>query len=319
MSSNIKEIQGAVGFSDKAVVSLLAGDASSRKYYRVTDAGKNFIIVVSAPFSDDDPAILSNIAFKKLGVPVPEILKVIPEKGLMVKEDLGGVHLQDIKVDKKLFDYYDSVVDIMLTYQLNSANTKEPLYPLSYSFTKEKFISELNMTTEYYFDGYKKNKLNGSDKKELELVYSDLVDKMMQQQFLLLHRDYHSRNIMLSKGKLFVIDYQDARLGPYTYDLASLIIDPYIELGESLKKHIIERYYNGVKHFINEPVADFDSDYSLCFLQRGIKILGTFAYQKLEKNNDRYLEYIEPSLKKVNSVLKVFPEWKKTVLGALLK
>jgi aminoglycoside/choline kinase family phosphotransferase len=319
MSSNIKEIKDAVGFSDKATVKLLAGDASTRKYYRVIDNGKNFIVVESAAFSKDDPAVLSNIAFKKLRIPVPEILKIIPEKGLMVKEDLGSTHLQDIKEEKKLFAYYDNVVDIMLTYQTNAIKTKEPLYPLSYSFTKEKFISELNMTTEYYFNGYKHRSLNGSDKNELESIYDSLVDKMMKQDSMLLHRDYHSRNIMVNDGKLFVIDYQDARLGPYTYDLASLVIDPYITLSEDLKRQIIARYYNGIKKAVNGSISDFEQNYYLCFLQRGIKILGTFAYQKLERNNDRYLQYIDPSIKKINVVLDKFPEWKKTVLGALLK
>jgi len=319
MNSNIKEIKDAVGLGDKVEVSLLAGDASTRKYYSVTDADKTFIIVVSAPFSNNDPTILSNVAFKKLGVPVPEILKVIPEKGIMVKEDLGKLHLQDIKEEKKLRRYYDGVVDIILTYQINATKTKEQLYPLSYSFTKEKFISELNMTTEYYFSGYKKKKLNSTDNNELDSVYVDIVNKMMAQKSLLLHRDYHSRNIMLKGKDLFIIDYQDARLGPYTYDLASLVIDPYIELSEDLKKHIIERYYYGIKVIVNDAVADFEKNYFLCFLQRGIKILGTFAYQKLERNNDRYIQYIDPSSKKINCILEKFPEWKKTVLGALLK
>lgn len=319
MSSNIKEIKDAVGFSDKASVTLLAGDASTRKYYRVMDEGRNFIVVESVPFSKDDPSVLSNIAFKTLGSPVPEILKIVPEKGLMVKEDLGSTHLQDIKDEKELFAYYDDVVDIMLTYQTNAIKTKEPLYPLSYSFTKEKFISELNMTTEYYFSGYKRMSLNGPDKNELESVYNSLVDRMMKQGTMLLHRDYHSRNIMVSGGRLFVIDYQDARLGPYTYDLASLVIDPYIDLREDLKEHIIERYYNGIKSYVKDSINDFEQNYYLCFLQRGIKILGTFAYQKLERNNDRYLQYIDPSLKKINVILDKFPEWKKTVLGAFLK
>ena len=103
-------------------------------------------------------------------------------------------------------------------------------------------MSELNMTTEFYFDGYKKSMLNSTDKNELESVYKDIINKMMKQKSLLLHRDYHSRNIMIKDNSLFVIDYQDARLGPYTYDLASLIIDPYIYLSDNLKKHIIDRY-----------------------------------------------------------------------------
>ena len=142
---------------------------------------------------------------------------------------------------------------------------------------------------------------------------------MMTQKKLLLHRDYHSRNLMVRNGTVYVIDYQDARLGPYSYDVASLVIDPYIELEKTLKDRIITSYYDGMKGYIKETYLEFKRDYYLCFLQRGIKILGTFAYQKVAKDNERYIEYIRPSEQKVKDVLKAFPEWKDVILGALFK
>jgi hypothetical protein len=175
------------------------------------------------------------------------------------------------------------------------------------------------MTTEYYIKGYKQRTLKGSEQKELETVYEELVDEMMTQKKLLLHRDYHSRNLMIKNDAVYVIDYQDSRLGPYTYDVASLVIDPYIELDRTLKDRIITGYYEGIKGYAKETYIDFKKHYHLCFLQRGIKILGTFAYQKVIRDNDRYLEYIHPSEAKVKDVLKSFPEWKDVILGALLK
>lgn len=325
MSNNISEkelallVKETAGLSDKVTIELLAGDASTRKYYRARDENKSVIIVLSEPYPANDPSITSNYAFKKLGAPVPLIFKVFPEKGIMIKEDLGGVHLQNIKDPKKLFTYYDSAVDIVLSYQLNGARSGEDLYPLSYSFTREKFISELNITTEHYIKGYKQKVLKGPEQKELEAVYGELVDEMMTQKKLLLHRDYHSRNLMVKDGAVYVIDYQDSRLGPYTYDVASLIIDPYIELDKMLKDRVIAGYYDGIKGYVKETYVAFKRHYHLCFLQRGIKILGTFAYQKTVRDNDRYLKYIRPSEEKVKGVLKALPEWRDVVLGVLLK
>jgi len=312
-------VKEAVGLDGDVKITLLAGDASTRQYYQVHNKNQSCIAVVSEPFSNSDPSILSNYAFKELGAPVPKIIKVFPDKGVMIKEDLGKVHLQDTNDKKRLFDHYDEAVDIMLSYQLNGAKAVDKLYPLSYSFTKEKFISELNMTTEYYLKGYKKKTIKDTELKEINDAYVSLVDKMMLQKNLLLHRDYHSRNLMVKDEHLYVIDYQDARLGPYTYDLASLIIDPYIDLSEQLEDKVMNRYYKGVKNYVQGTYQEFKENYELCFLQRGIKILGTFAYQKIAKNNDRYLPYIKPSENKIKNVLKGFPQWEKTFSRILLK
>lgn len=312
-------VKETVGLNDNMTLTLLAGDASTRKYYRARDKTHSVVVVLSEPYAANDPSIVSNVAFKKLGAPVPLILKVFPEKGVMIKEDLGDVHLQDIKDPKELVRYYDRAVQILVSYQLNGTRSGDDLYPLSYSFTKEKFISELDMTTEYYIKGYKQKSLKKSEQKWLETFYEELVDKMMAQKNMLLHRDYHSRNLMIKDGAVYVIDYQDSRLGPYSYDVASLVMDPYIELDRSLRERIVANYYEGVKECVKVTSAEFKRHYDLCSLQRGIKILGTFAYQKLVRNKDQYLKYICPSEDKVKDVLKSFPEWEPTALGVLFK
>ncbi len=325
MSNNINEktlswlAKESIGFSDNITVQLLAGDASTRKYYRIVDGCHSAIVVVSEPYFLDSPSISVNNAFKKLGAPVPAIIKAFPDKGIMVKEDLGSVHLQNITNPNELLSYYDKAIEVMLTYQLNGAASTEKLYPLSYSFTKEKFISELNLTSEYYIRAYKQRALKGSEQAELESVFNEIVDELMMQKNLLLHRDYHSRNIMINKNNIYIIDYQDARLGPYSYDLASLVIDPYIQLDKIIIDRAISSYYDGVKAQIQETFLEFKRDYNLCFLQRGIKILGTFAYQKVVRDNDRYLGYIRPSEQKIQNVIKIFPEWKDVLIGVLFK
>ena len=315
----IKLVQEAVPLSGTISVTLLAGDASTRKYYRLKDGENSFIVVVSEPFSNDDPSILSNIAFSRLGAPVPSIIKTEPIKGIMVKDDLGSVHLQDIKDADRLSKLYDEVIDIMLSYQLNGLclNEAKDLYPLTYSFTKEKFLSELNMTTEYYINAYKGKNLNPTKLSRLNNFYESLVEEMQKYKKLLQHRDYHSRNLMVKDNKVFVIDYQDARLGPFAYDIASLVIDPYIDLPIKIEQRMVKRYYDGIKEKLSLSYEEFQRCYDLCFIQRGVKILGTFAYQKLVKNNDRYLQYIAPSENKLKQVLLRYAEWNDILSGVL--
>jgi aminoglycoside/choline kinase family phosphotransferase len=123
---------------------------------------------------------------------------------------------------------------------------------------------------------------------------------------------------MIKEGNLFLIDLQDSRLGPLAYDIASLMIDPYIDLEEGIIKDCLDRYHKGISEFVSCTYDEFTYFYRLCFLQRGIKILGTFAYQKTEKNKDKYLPYIPVTVKKLNNIAGHFPEWKKLIMETVL-
>jgi aminoglycoside/choline kinase family phosphotransferase len=174
------------------------------------------------------------------------------------------------------------------------------------------------MTTEYYINKYMDRVLSDKTKSKLNDFYIDLVSKMMEQPFLLQHRDYHSRNIMIKDGDLFIIDLQDARLGPLAYDMASLMIDPYIDLDDDIVNDCLEHYYKGISNFIPCSYDEFIYIYRLCFLQRGIKILGTFAYQKMKNSKDKYLPYIPVTVSKLNDICGYFPEWESIIKGTVL-
>lgn len=294
----LNEILRKTGFKEGSNVELLAGDASTRKYYRIKENDTSYVIMQSEPFSDKDPNIICHDLFRNCGTRVPEFIKVIPQEGIIVEEDIGGVHLQDVSDKGLLENYYNKAVDDMHKYQKTSTNT---------AFTKEKFLSELDMTFNYYVTKYRNKKLD--NKKKVDSFCVDLVDKMMDQDKLFLHRDYHSRNIMVKDGELVVIDFQDARMGPYTYDVVSLAIDPYISLDETFRTNILKLYYDLVSKDIGVDYDDYLRHCDLCYLQRGIKMLGTFSYQKIEKNKDGYLKYIPSVLDSIKRASKRFPEW----------
>jgi len=275
-------------------------DASSRRYYRFYHKKGSLILMQRASFDiNTDRFYLTYNFFKKLKVNLPKLYYYDAKKGYMVLEDLGDLTIQSLNINKET--NYLSSVNLITQYQ-NNQNIN--VYPMTYSFTYAKFYNELIMTKYYYIDKYKANITH--NKKQLEFFFKELTTLIMQQKFCLTHRDYHSRNILVYNNKIYLIDFQDARLGPYTYDLASLIIDPYANIEDKLSNYLIETYYNNTKH---EAYKNYILNYNLTCLQRALKILGSYAYQKIVNNNDTYLKYIPITIEKIKNIKKTFPKW----------
>ena len=321
MENTIRKLADKMGLKG-AQITLLAGDASTRKYYRVSHLDKSFIFMKGYSFNDEDANVSSLKAYSEMGINVPKVYELFPELGVVVQEDIGNLHLQNVKEKELLKKYYKDVVDMLVKFQKKALAIDKSgirIYPNTISFTKEKFMFELNMTTEFYVEKLNSKKISQGKKEVLQKLYADIVNRMMKQPFLLQHRDYHSRNLMIHNDSVYLIDIQDSRLGPFTYDIASLVIDPYIELDEKLYEEIIGSYYDGIKDVISCSYDKYLKYYGICFIQRGIKILGTFAYQKTEKGNSGYLKHIPDSVHKIRKVCGEFPEWQKMIEEEILR
>lgn len=272
-------------------IDLLDGDASIRKYYRLKDKYRSFIVSSDVPFSGDNSFLKTQRTFNKLGVGVPEIFDYVDYEGLVIQEDIGDLSLEKLK-DRDI-NIYKKIIDIILIYQKSKCED----FPFSETFTKEKFLSELNMSSDCFL------------KEDFSSFYDDLTNKMIKMPFLLQHRDCHSRNIFLKNDKIIMIDFQDARLGPYPYDLASLIIDPYGDVTLEEEKELLSYYYEKIKDFIN--INSFYDDYTICYIQRGLKILGTYKYQYLKYGKDIYLKYIPITKEKLKNKISYFKNYQK--------
>jgi N-acetylmuramate 1-kinase len=305
----------------KANLTKLAGDASTRQYYRVAYPEGTSIIMLQEIFDESkNPFHLCNYAFEKLGIKVPRIIKSYPKIGGIVLEDLGDKHLQHLEnYSSDFVKYLMNAVDIIVDFQIAALNCKEQLYPLSYAFTDDKFMNELNMTTNYYLKGLKRRELSNAEENELLDFYRSLIGSMMKQTFWLQHRDYHSRNLIVHNEDLYVIDFQDARLGPYPYDIASFIIDPYSNLDTQMTNRLNIHYYNRISSRLKVSYEEYSLDYSYNLLQRAVKILGTYAYQHMKRHNDVYLQYIPITIEKIREVIHFFPQWEGALEGIILR
>ena len=150
-----------------------------------------------------------------------------------------------------------------------------------------------------------------------------IADELAGEPRVLCHRDYHSRNLMVHNGRLYIIDFQDARMGPDTYDLASLLRDSYVDLSEDRVDELIRGFLTLRGRRADQPrrLREFRRRFDLMSVQRNLKALGTFGHQTTARSNPVYIQYIPRTLSYVRTNLERYPRFARLreLLGALLE
>ena len=160
----------------------------------------------------------------------------------------------------------------------------------SIAFDVEKLTWELEFFVKHYLLAYKGVAASDSERDALRDEWSAIVQELAGDRRVLCHRDYHSRNLMWNDGSLYIIDFQDARMGPDTYDLASLLRDSYVDLTAQQVDELIAFFLALTGGTGGE--AEFRRRFDLMALQRNLKALGTFGYMTTSRNNTVYIQYI---------------------------
>jgi hypothetical protein len=267
-------------------LSTVSADASFRKYYRLSEKRSSFIVMDSslelnslAPFIDVTHRLL------KAGVKAPKILLQNIEDGYLILEDFGDKQLLGLLEKHTFYNYYSQAIDTIL--KLQKSNSKELAV-----YDKEFLHFEMNLMKEWYLEKNLLLKLNTQEKKLIANTLDSISEVVLSQpQETFVHRDFHSRNIMVTlRGELGVIDYQDAMSGAITYDLVSLLKDCYIafEREEIERLALTFRDKKGVKVDDKTFLKWFD----FMGLQRHIKVLGIFSRLHLRDKKDAYLKDI---------------------------
>ncbi|HET6372191.1 MAG TPA: phosphotransferase, partial [Candidatus Polarisedimenticolia bacterium] len=179
-----------------------------------------------------------------------------------------------------------------LTMDLPASNT---------ALDAERLLFELRFFAEHYVEGLQGSPLSDAEAGSLDEWFVRLAKEVAGYRRVLCHRDFHSRNLMVRGERLFMVDFQDARMGPFTYDLASLVRDSYVQVPEELEREAIE-FYREVTCAPESP-QELRRAFRRTALQRNIKALGTFASQAMLRKNRLYLPYIAPTLASVTSSL----------------
>jgi len=271
---------------DSISIAPLPGDGSRRSFWRTRfiKEGASFIAMANPP--RDRTLRRENYAYLMIGkhlhlkgLPVPEIYLHDLEHGWFILEDMGHTNLQEIvSSTKKPLPIYEKVLEHLLRLQINGAKDFDPAWCCQ---TKRYDYTVMRRYEAYYFrDAFLFHYL-GLKKEwpELDTTFNHLAETASKaDSSFFLHRDFQSRNIMVSKGNIGIIDWQGGRFGPLGYDLASLLIDPYVELTRRRVNELYENYLLLIKNFDAGLVDSFKRHFPYLAIQRNLQILGAFSY-----------------------------------------
>ena len=275
----------------------LAGDASVRAYYRVRGADGTSYILTYYP-EDVRPQLQRVMAAFGAVSPhgkVPKILQYAA--AVTLQEDVGERTLFDILHQDRDdgVRLYHQAVELLVQFQRAECALNPP-------FTAEFFRAELDMTVEFYVE-----KLMGASREPLVAMMHSIADNPAHHPQTLCHRDYHGQNLHVFNDDLFLIDYQDLRMGPDTYDLASLLRDRGVAriIGDDEELRIVEHYQH-----LRRADHGIRRRYFETLLQRSIKILGTFSKQPIVRGRMHYLDFIPPALEAIDRCIGELPEYR---------
>lgn len=306
-----------------AAIVPLTGDASDRRYFRVVLREAPSMVLALHPNAfeyESLPFVRIAALMREMPLPVPAVVDHADDLGVLVQQDLGDVTLQaylgavQACEHKKLYRQAVSFIEIL---QRRGAELASPAYPpYQIAFDVEKFLWELDFFTKHFVEGFRGGAIEPAMRAALQQEWDVMAAELAAEPRVLCHRDYHSRNLMLTAGDLYIIDFQDARMGPDTYDLVSLLRDSYVDLAEQTVDELIEHFI-ALKREASPAqataawAADFRRRFDIMALQRNLKALGTFGYQTTVRANPVYMQYIPRTLKHAKRNLMRHPRFER--------
>lgn len=311
----------------------LAGDASNRRYFRIelgSGSPRSIILMQLAEpeaFKQSEEAVsgakhaITELPFlnvrthlAKAGVSVPKLYHYDQGAGLLYLEDFGDLTLSEACREAKpaeLQAYYVQAIDILVQMQVKATSPADPqCLAFHRSFDVPLLMWEFDHFLEYGIVARRGKPMEEDDQRVIHGECEKIATILAEQPRVFVHRDYHSRNLMVDQARLGVIDFQDALMGPATYDLASLLRDAYIALDESLIDELIAYYLDQLeaqrKVWTNREA--FRRLFDFTSLQRNLKAAGRFVYIDQVKGNPKFLADIPRTLGYVRRNLYKYPE-----------
>ena len=289
----------------------LPGDGSHRVFLRVCAQAseKSFIAMVNPPKTtarerENNAYVMIGHHLQQKGLPLPVIHQYDLAQGWFVMEDLGSVNLQDVVLSgKDPVPLYERVLEHLFNLQLRGQEGFDPAWCPQTGCYDRTVMQKYE--AHYFRDAFLKGFLG--HKKPwpgLETAFDHLAQMASRANSrFFMHRDFQSRNIMVDGESIGIIDWQGGRLGPLAYDLASLLIDPYVPLSDLQKQQIYDAYAARVKDHNPEWAGPFERDYPYLAIQRNLQILGAFSFLSKVMKKTRFEAYIPHALKTLESLI----------------
>jgi len=286
------------------IITIASADASFRKYYRLTNHLQSYLLMDSSlELKSLKPFLEVTQKLNSVQVQAPKILEQNIQEGFLILEDFGSTHYLDLLHTDNFEALYKKAIDEIIKMQKADTNFL-PIY------NKEFLLFEMDLMQTWYMEKLLPISLSTQQKEIIKNTLDSIADVVLEQpQDVFVHRDFHSRNIMLKDdNSVGVIDYQDAMSGAITYDLASLLEDSYIEFErEDILKLVL---YFRDKKGLEIDDATFIKWFDFTSMQRHIKVLGIFARLFKRDGKKGYLKDIPLTLKYLFNTAKLYEETK---------
>ncbi len=279
----------------------LAGDASTRAYWRVRGGDATWVLCLDSAFKGSSAEEYPYVVVYRIlrgTVPVPEIIAMDGNRGLFLIEDLGDALLETVFPDlgsENAGRIYVACIENL--FKIQSIRGKGTV-PFTLSFDIQKLMYEFDFFIEHALGGHFRAPLGEGDLRNLRAEFLKISEILYRPElFVLAHRDYHSRNIIIRNDTPYIIDFQDARMGLPQYDLASLLRDSYTLLDDDAFDRLAGFYYDGAvaRGIVTMGRDEFDRYFDLMAFQRNVKAIGTFGYQSTRLGRRRYAGHIGPT------------------------
>lgn len=275
----------------------LAGDASFRRYFRLEYQGLTRVIMDAPP---EKESIESFVHIAKMlqtaGIHAPQLHAVSTEQGFILLDDFGDKLFGQALISADPEVYYRAALSTLLQMQ-NCPVDHLPLFDIPF------MLKEMALFQEWFLKGYLGLNLTSDEEKRIVDIQYSLAEQLAKQPQVFIHRDYHSRNLMIIGDSqppcMGILDFQDAMLGPVSYDLVSILKDCYVSWPRERVLAWVRGFYSDNPRLASYTLEDFIEAFDLCGLQRHLKVLGIFSRLYLRDNKPAYLSDLPLTLKYV--------------------
>ena len=294
------------GIKDKLIVPLTP-DASTRSYFRIPwNKGRAVAAVYPEAFDPDfHPYLDVTNLFLESGIPVPALYAVDGQSGVIVQEDLGDRQLfrvYEAAPKEECDDYKERAVNLIAQIQkATEAAFEKQSIASRLAFDEPKLSWELDFFVDHFFGSLRGETLRHAEAAELKAELNDIAAELAARPRVLCHRDFHAANLMVDgNDELRVVDHQDARMGPVTYDLVSFLLDRRLEPPSLAELRAYRLFLLEKRRALGLEALDPDEvaqEFRLMTIQRGLKATGTFSYQTAVcGRGNAYEHFIQPTL-----------------------
>jgi N-acetylmuramate 1-kinase len=293
------------GFGPECAISLAGTAGSRRVYFRLAQGLRTFIVLVSPPDDADFGRFLRITQFYRLlDFPVPMVFCIDDAAHQVILEDLGDRRLYDlVRAGAPRLEAYRKVINELVDLQTRCFQRHQECPDIrSRLFDEHDLLWETDYYRAQYLEGYRGAAFSSGERASLDALFLELARKVDAQPKSIMHRDFQSQNLMIQPdGSVRVIDYQGSRLGSIYYDLASLLLDPYVSLADEEIDELL-RYYHA--RALNPlPYEDMFRQFLLAASQRVMQALGAYCFLSRVKGLPQFRAYIDPGEKRLAWIL----------------